>query len=199
MAPVAKTKRAIATTATSSAGASILKPNTDSAEVTRVAKPTEIASKDRRGTQDIFGYNLPSPNLRLPEACNIAALEQIVLLTQSLRSCDPFARLVQQGFDSTTLTFVINQSRTFPKYQLPNNSTCHLAKDVMRKSGHEGWTFKKHKGGRVQVVRRADNDLSLVGMKLHCEDFPDSRGYRAGSIDNIPFEALAFDVTRLPE
>lgn len=36
-------------------------------------------------------------------------------------------------------------------------------------------------------------------MKLYCEHFSDMRGYRDGFTDNIPFEALAVDLTRLPE
>ncbi|KAF1912956.1 hypothetical protein BDU57DRAFT_541653 [Ampelomyces quisqualis] len=201
MASVAKDKSATATTAKRSARGSCLKPQTDAARVTKskMSEANETTPKSRRSNEDVFGHNLPSPHLRLPEAGNITALEQIVFLTQSLRSHDPMTRLVQNCFDSTTLTFIINQSRTFPEHPLLGNSLCHIVQNMMRKSGHKDWTFKKHKNGKFGVVKRATDDLRLANMTLRCENFPDMVGNRAGVIENIPFEALAVDVTRLPE
>jgi len=69
----------------------------------------------------------------------------------------------------------------------------------MREHGHEKWTLGGYQSGRFPGTKWAPSNLTLSGIRLHCEEFPDKRGNRDGPLENVPFEALAIDVTRFPE
>lgn len=169
-------------------------------KATKVTKKTSSAVKtDRPSTDNIFGRHLPSSRLRLPSTGNVSAAEQIILLTETIRSHDPLNRLIQNRMDTATLTFMINQSRTFPKYPLKNNSLGKSLQITMREWGHAGWTVSKHKSGNFKDFKPAANDLTLSNMQLQCQDFPEKKGQVQGLIDSVLFEALAIDVTRLPD
>jgi hypothetical protein len=165
----------------------------------RITKTKPAATKPKRpSTDDVFGHHLPSSRLRLPASGNVTALEQVVLLTELLRSHDPLNRLIHNRADNTTLTFIINQCRTFPKYPLEGNSLCKLLHKTMREWGNDDWTIGKHQSGKYNDTQPVQNDLTLTNMQLNCDDFPDKKGNREGLIHNVPFEDLAIDVTRLP-
>jgi hypothetical protein len=162
-------------------------------------KTKSAATKPKRTpTDNVFGHHLPSPRLRLPDTGNVTALEQVVLLTELLRSHDPLNRLMQNRADTSTLTFMIDHSRTFPKYPLKGNSLCSSLQNTMREWGHQGWSVGKHQSGHYQDTKPDQNDLTLGNMQLNCQDFPEKKGNGEGLIENVSFEDLAIDVTRLP-
>ncbi|KAH3960790.1 hypothetical protein HBI25_172000 [Parastagonospora nodorum] len=168
----------------------------------KVTKPTVSAPKAPKAkgipTDNIFGHHLPSARLRLPSAGNISALEQVVFLTETIRSRDPLNRLVQNGFDTKTLQFIINQHRTFPKYPLKGNSLGAILRNTMRE-WQVDWTFRNQKSGTYQDKKPAPDNLTLANMQLNCQDLSEKNGNGEGVIENVPFEALAVDVTRLPD
>lgn len=168
----------------------------------KVTKPTAPAPKTHKTkgitTENIFGRHLPSARLRLPSTGNISALEQVVFLTETIRSRDPLNRLVQNGFDTVTLEFIINQHRNFPKYPMKSNSLGALLRNTMRE-WQADWTFSSQKSGVYQDKKPAPDNLTLSNMQLNCQDLSGKNGNGQGIIDNVPFEALAVDVTCLPD
>jgi hypothetical protein len=116
------------------------------ATVTKKALPS--SKPQRSSTDNVFGHHLPSPRLRLPSTGNVTAAEQIILLTETVRSHDPLNRLVQNHFDVATLAFMINRSRMFPKYPLKANSLRKTLQGTMRVWGHKAWTFGKHQSSK---------------------------------------------------
>lgn len=101
--------------------------------------------------------------------------------------------------DNTTFTLIVNQCRTFPKYPLSTNSACIMLQNTMRDWGHKDWTFGKHESGLFQCLRRDEDDLTFEEMEMDGGDSLKPKGKGGRNTENIPFEALATNVTRLPD
>jgi hypothetical protein len=177
------------------------------------AKATKIKEM-RDNTDPMFGKDLLSHRARLHFTGNVGALEQLVFLTEPVvRAPEALNRLLQHGFDNETLVYLLSksrqqdfiasltgadQSRVFPKYPLKANSMGVAIRGVMRQSGHNDWTLGGYQHGLYSDTKWDVTNLTLTGVRLHCEQFPDKHGHR-DPIDNVLFEALAVDVTRFPE
>jgi hypothetical protein len=177
------------------------------------AKATKI-KETRDNTDPMFGKDLLSHRARLPFTGNVGALEQLVFLTEPVvRAPEALNRLLQHGFDNETLAYLLSESRQqdimasltgadqsciFPKYPLKPNSMGVAIRGVMRQAGHDDWTLGGFQHGLYNDTKWEASNLTLTGVRLHCEQFPDKHGHR-DPIDMVPFEALAVDVTRFPE
>jgi hypothetical protein len=127
---------------------------------------------------------------------NITAAEQIIFLTESLRARETLNRVLQDRMSTELLTHIINQHRTCPKYPVKANSVCKILQFTMQDENEEKWTVGKHKKGLIKGEKKWPEDkMTLADLDVNCET---KHPKRNPPIDNIPFEAIAVDVTRLP-
>jgi hypothetical protein len=127
---------------------------------------------------------------------NITAAEQIIFLTESLRLRETLNRVLQDCMSTELLTHIINQHRTCPKYPVKANSVCKILQFTMQDENQEKWTVGKHKKGLIKGEKKWPEDkMTLADLDVNCET---KHLKRNPPIDNIPFEAIAVDVARLP-
>jgi hypothetical protein len=180
---------------------------TPSANRTRSPRPDvlaaqgniKVAKRSHRSTSNIISATAPPRNLRLPKWGGITAVELVTFLPQSLKSSDVMFRLVQNGFTTDILSKIIDAHRKSPKDYSPlNNSLRASWTTPMRQSGYEGWTFKAHRAGQFQPPTWDENDITLTGMKLQCENFPGKSGVPDHVIENVDFKSLQNAVNTMP-
>ena len=176
---------------------------------TKVTKPapkgklvkTRKDGTPRSSTSDIFGPDAPSRKLRLAQAGRLTAAEQVTFLPHWLRSHDVLHRFVQNGADAHTLAKIINYNRRSTKsYGAVDNSLCKLMQNTMRERGYAGWTISKHITGLFKQDDEVwdEDNLTLTGGKVHCEDFPDLKRHGGPPVDNVRFASLANDIQVYP-
>ncbi|KAH7072011.1 hypothetical protein BKA63DRAFT_492661 [Paraphoma chrysanthemicola] len=161
-------------------------------------------NKKKHSTTDIFGTDLPSQRLRLPQDGNLTAIEQIVFLTETLRSRDPVERILQDGMSTHLLAHIINQHRTGPKYPMHGNSVLKMLHFTMRdeskkkkEPGAKNRNFRLNKTDESKKVKKWPADkMRLAGLQVECEKKV-AKG--SGPIGHVAFDALLVDVAHLPE
>lgn len=162
---------------------------------------TANPKKPREPNAPTFGPHAPSRKLRLLPNANITAPELAVFFPEYLRSRDPVDRLFPGKATHSILAKMIKYHRFITNEANLPNLVLKMTQKAMREGDrHKAWNAQKHHNGEIATGNdwSNPNNISMTGLKIHCQDFPDSK-FGGSMVEDIPIMSLGHNLKCLPD